>query len=61
MLTAIEPNVFATLRHHARSANAAADDRADRSAFAATGDQTDDRADTRSSTDFRGIVLRSTA
>src|ERR1041384_5086142 len=61
MLAVFESNVLATLRHHAGSAYAAADDRADRSAFAAARDQPDDRADTRSSTDFRSIVFRRVA
>ena len=61
MLSAFESNVFAALSHHARGACAAADDRANRSTFAAAGDSADDRADTGSRAHFRRIVFRRVA
>src|ERR1700754_4238474 len=58
MLAAVEANIFATLSHHTSGACAAADDRANRRAFSATGDRTNDRADTGGSADFSSVVLR---
>ena len=58
MLTAVESNVFAALRHHACGTCAAADDGSNRRAFTATRNHADDRADTRSRANFRRVILR---
>src|SRR2546423_5275827 len=58
LLAGFESYVFAALRHDARRACAAADDRADGRALAAARDAADDRANACARADLRHVVLR---
>src|SRR5438067_1727293 len=58
LLAGFEAYVFAALRHDARRARAAADDRADGRALAAARDAADDRAYPGTRADLRHVVLR---
>src|SRR6476619_1548666 len=61
MLAVFESNVFAALRHHTCRTGATADDGSNRSAFAATRDDANDRADTGSRADFGRVIFRGVA